>query len=180
MKTTAIPKGYILQCKTTHARFLPTDARHAFAYPTLSFFVSLDSLESGKLDLGRGWVFGYGDGWGLTNIKPSSYLHPEATDIRDGQTLRTIKQKLVRLLDARGYDGNLLEDAWMLSMPRFLGYEGLNPLTVHFCYAGGNQLWIVVLEVSGTDLHRGVGPMLNICTLFRPIIHSASGMLISL
>lgn len=143
------PKGYILQCKTTHARLLPTASRHAFVYPTLSFLVSLEALESRSLDLANGWVFGYGGGWGITTLRPSAYFHSDShgASAPGVGEFRTIREKLVHLLDARGHHGNLLEDAWMLSMPRFLGYEGINPLTVYFCYAEGGQLWNVILEV---------------------------------
>ncbi len=146
-------RGYVLQCKTTHARFLPTTSKHAFVYPTLSLFVSLNTLEGHSLDLGNGWIFGYGGGWGITSFRPSAYLHPDSQGgIAPGSgEFRTIREKLVHLLDTRGYHGNLLEDAWMLSMPRFLGYEGINPLTVYFCYAK-SHLWIVVLEVSVSDV----------------------------
>ncbi|THU93382.1 hypothetical protein K435DRAFT_757483 [Dendrothele bispora CBS 962.96] len=73
----------------------------------------------------------------------------------------SIKEKLVEVLRRRGYlelhgsdedGGNLkeLEDAWMMTMPSYLGFEGINPLTVYFCYRPGGVLWLVVLEVHNT------------------------------
>ncbi len=37
----------------------------------------------------------------------------------------------------------------MLTMPSYMGYEGINPLTVHYCYEkdGERELAWVVLEV---------------------------------
>ncbi len=61
---TRSPHGYLLHNEVTHARLLPVDSAHAFTYPTIAFLVSLDELERRQLDLGRGWVFGYGGRWG--------------------------------------------------------------------------------------------------------------------
>ncbi|KAK7446978.1 hypothetical protein VKT23_014191 [Stygiomarasmius scandens] len=38
----------------------------------------------------------------------------------------------------------------MMTMPSYLGFEGINPLTVYFCYKPGGVLWLVVLEVHNT------------------------------
>lgn len=58
-----------------------------------------------------------------------------------------IRTKLKHLLDQRGYDTKKLEDAWMLTMPGYLGFEGINPLTVYFLYDSNNEAWAVLLEV---------------------------------
>ena len=58
-----------------------------------------------------------------------------------------ILEKLRRVVSARGYDGDELYDAWMLTMPSYLGFEGINPLTVYFGYKVDGSLWLVVLEV---------------------------------
>ncbi|TFK72364.1 hypothetical protein BDN72DRAFT_887266 [Pluteus cervinus] len=133
----------------THSRFLPKKASHAFTYPTIALFVSLDALERHALDLGRGCIFGYGGLLGrLTSIRPNPYL----TSHRNGQTIR---EKLDALLTERGHSdkletgGRVFEDAWMLTMPSFCGFEGINPLTVYFCYKS-SQLWLVVLEIHNT------------------------------
>lgn len=54
----------------------------------------------------------------------------------------------MRILDESVY-GTLLDDAWMLTMPSYCGFEGINPLTVYFCYSRtrGDKLYAVVLEV---------------------------------
>lgn len=141
------PQGYILQNQVTHARLLPAKSAHAFTYLTLSFLVSLDALENHVLDLGRGWVFGYGGLWGrLTGLRSNPYL-------ADHGGKRTIRQKLEDVLSERGLstESGSFEDAWMMTMPSFMGFEGINPLTVYFCYRSGT-LWLTVLEVQSSIL----------------------------
>ena len=128
------------QREVTHARLLPVDSAHVFTYPTIAFLVSPDELERRQLDLGRGWVFGYGGRLRrLTGLRAAPYLAPGSGPI---------KQKLEGVLTLSGYPGGELRDAWMMTMPSFLGFEGINPLTVYFCYNLNGAFWLIVLEVS--------------------------------
>ncbi|KAF7373585.1 hypothetical protein MSAN_00568900 [Mycena sanguinolenta] len=139
--TSSYPRGYILENQVVHARLLPVGSDHAFTYPTLSLLVSLNALESHSLDLGHGWIFGYGGRWArLIGLRPAPYLTENGGSIR---------RRLEKVLLDRGFGGSL-EDAWMMTMPSFLGFEGINPLTVYFCYRPGGQLFLAVLEVHNT------------------------------
>ncbi|KAG5735115.1 hypothetical protein E4T56_gene20449 [Termitomyces sp. T112] len=146
-------RGYILENRVTHARLLPAEASHAFTYPTIAFLMSLNALENHKLDVWKGWLFGYGGRWGrLTGVRANPYL---ADPAKGNGGSKSIREKLVELLIERGYIGRniepLLDDAWMLTMPNYLGFEGINPLTVYFCYkVAVTALWLVVLEVHNT------------------------------
>ncbi|KAF7321038.1 hypothetical protein HMN09_00191000 [Mycena chlorophos] len=133
-------QAYVLENTVTHARLLPTASKHAFTYPTFCFLVSVNALERHSLDLGRGWVFGYGGRWlRLFGLRTDPYLVPGK---------RSIREKLVGVLTERGVLG--LEDAWMMTMPSLLGFEGINPLTVYFCYNAAGELFVSVLEVHNT------------------------------
>ncbi|OJT12325.1 hypothetical protein TRAPUB_11100 [Trametes pubescens] len=182
--------AYILENTVTHARLLPTPATHAFSYPTLALLLSLDALEAGALDLGRGWLFGYGGtAWRLTGLRSGAYLLPDAPSTPQstsnskssgsngvnesnesnggtGSTGALIKAKLAEVLVRQGKEGARVwawaetGDAWMLTMPSYVGHEGINPLTVYFCYARGEgeegvdradgALEWVVLEIHNT------------------------------
>ena len=136
------PQGYLLHNQVTHARLLPVESANAFTYPTVSLLVSLDALEAHKLDLGWGWVFGYGGLWGrITGLRPKPYLTQQPGSIRS---------KLEELLLLRGFFSGKrrFKDAWMMTMPSFLGYEGINPLTVYFCYDLEGEFWLTILEVG--------------------------------
>jgi len=139
-------RAYILQNQVSHTRLLPVASKHCFVYPTLSLLLSLHSLENRQLDLLGGWLFSYGGVWGrVTGLRTSAYLHDSP-----GQDKRSIMQKLVDVLDQRGWPGCNLHDAWLMTMPSFLGIEGINPLTVYFCYRRDiSSLWLVILEVGG-------------------------------
>ena len=78
MAMTSTSSAYILTNKVTHARILPLNSAHAFSYPTIACLFPLRALESNALDIGRGWVFGYG---GVTSrvigIRPQGYLYDD-------------------------------------------------------------------------------------------------------
>ncbi|KAL6308937.1 hypothetical protein BKA93DRAFT_724674 [Sparassis latifolia] len=140
--------AHILHNQVTHARLLPTRSAHAFTYPTLFLLLPIRALEAHALDLGCGWVFGYGGvSWRLTGLRPQGYLMPDA---------RSVHAKLVELLEQHGHDARLFRDAWMMTMPSYCGLEGINPLTVYFCYGDGAALWMVVLEIHNTFDERHI------------------------
>lgn len=134
-------KAYILENTVTHARLLPVESKHAFSYPTVALLLSLNALETGELGLGFNRLFRYGDGLSLLSIRPNPYLTAESG--------LSIRQKLFKLIRQRGFafDDEAISDTWMLTMPRILGHEGINPLTVYFCFRPAGQLWLTVLEV---------------------------------
>ncbi|KAI9058807.1 hypothetical protein FKP32DRAFT_1597132 [Trametes sanguinea] len=146
--------GYILENTVTHSRVLPKPSAHAFSYPTLAFFLSLDALEAHGLDLGHGWLFGYGGtAWRLTGLRSQAYLFPDG---ESSISVRGLKNKLAYVLCLHGRDEQRVQmwlekgDAWMLTMPSYLGFEGINPLTVYFCYDLQEELQWVVLEIHNT------------------------------
>lgn len=135
--------AYILENEVRHARFLPAASAHAFNYKTLSLLLPLGALEDNLLDLGGGWLFNY-DGaapMSLTGIRPSAYF-------RSLSKKGSIRTKLEAALERFGHEPGALRDAWMQTMPRYMFVEGINPLTVYYCYKhGSDRLWTVVLEV---------------------------------
>ncbi|KAK7029515.1 hypothetical protein VNI00_014548 [Paramarasmius palmivorus] len=145
----ASPSGYILTNSVTHARLLPASSRHSFTYSTVCLLLSLAALEAGELDVGWGGrIFSYGGKYGrILGLRADPYLTPKDD--------RSIRGKLEELLRDRGYLGieQKLHSTWILTMPSYFGFEGINPLTVYFCYkdiSGKNELWLVVLEVHNT------------------------------
>ncbi|KAJ7080010.1 hypothetical protein B0H15DRAFT_492879 [Mycena belliarum] len=141
MSIATLPRGYVLENQVTHARLLPLASKHAFTYPTLALLLSLNALEDHSLDLSRGWVFGYGGRWGrLSGLRADPYLCPT-----DG----SLRQRLEKVILDRGFTDRL-GDAWIMTMPSLLGFEGINPLTVYFCYSPEGALFLTVLEVHNT------------------------------
>lgn len=144
----------VLETTVTHVRLLPSSSSHKFTYPVLAFFFPLRTLESHKLSLLRGWIFSYGGILGrVIGLRANSYLYD------DGGDEQSIRRKLGKVLrdfgvikaDTRKEKGgeDPKFDAWMMTMPAYFGFEGINPLTVYFCYrdAAPSDLWVVVLEV---------------------------------
>jgi DUF1365 family protein len=140
------PQAYILRSITSHARFLPVDSRHAFTYPVLSLLLPLSALESGQLSLLNGFLFSFGGVHGrVLGMRSAGYLYD------GGGKEPSIRKKLGEALGQFGIElaGERMDDAWILTMPSYCGFEGINPLTVYFCYRKDcPELWIVVLEVS--------------------------------
>ncbi|KAL8278397.1 hypothetical protein RQP46_009289 [Phenoliferia psychrophenolica] len=155
--TSTHESSHLFRAKTAHARLLPASARHVFCYPVLYFGLDLARLEAGELDLGkgRGSLFGWEPPtWVVAAFWRHAYLEAGAkTGIRD---------KVLALLERRGIDTT--KDAtmiYMVSMPAYLGFEGINPLTVHYCYGDATAdakrpLRVVVLEVHNTFGERHV------------------------
>ncbi|THG97456.1 hypothetical protein EW145_g7610 [Phellinidium pouzarii] len=152
--------GFVLNNNVTHSRLLPASSAHTFAYPTLALLVPLAALEAHTLDLGCGRLFGYSDAskqspWQVAGLRPQAYLR-NCDSPASGQT-RSLRSKLEEVLLRFSLDANTLDDAWMLTMPRYLGFEGINPLTVYYCYKKGvDALWVLVLEVHNTFGERHV------------------------
>jgi len=105
-----------------------------------------------KLNLAfrHGFLFGAGtSSWTkLTNIRPAAYL----TD--DGVQGKNLAEQFREFVKLRGLDVNAgdVRDAWLLTRPSYFGFEGINPLSVWFCYSGDHRLNMVLLEVSMIDL----------------------------
>jgi DUF1365 family protein len=139
-------QSYILRSITSHTRFLPVDSRHAFTYPVLSLLLPLSSLEAGQLSLLNGFLFSFGGIHGrILGLRSAGYLYD------DSGKEPSIRKKLGEALRQFGIEraGDQMGDAWILTMPSYFGFEGINPLTVYFCYRQGcPELWIVVLEVG--------------------------------
>jgi DUF1365 family protein len=137
--------GHIYQTTTDHARFLPVESRHRFSYKTLVVGCDLAALDNGKLDIGRWFASGKR---ALLSIHSSGYVYADAgVSIRD---------KLLLTLAARGVE-QAPDRIYTTSMPAYLGWEGINPLVVHYCYTRALdtealELDLVVLEVSGPFL----------------------------
>jgi DUF1365 family protein len=130
--------------KTTliHARFLPEEARHRFCYGTLNLGVELSALEDRTLDLGHWFAY---NRWALLSVRPRGYADVAAS--RAG----SIEERLKHFLQARGVLTDKIARIYTTSMPCYLGFEGINPLVVHYCYSasdcGAMELCLVVLEV---------------------------------
>lgn len=140
--------AYIINGSTSHVRFLPTESKHSFTYPTLSLLVSLRDLELNNLDLGwRKLLFAYAPKrFSLTALSPDSYLQDDSST--KGVSM---VQKIYRLLDDRCMNAaaDQLGDIWTMTMPSLLGFVGVNPLTVHFCYDKKSlALLLTILEAS--------------------------------
>lgn len=152
-------RAYVLETTVTHARLLPSPSSHKFTYPVLSFFCPLRALESHQISLLNGWLFSYGGITGrLVGLRATNYLYD------DGGAEKSVRTKLGKVLrdfgvakagrrevpeEGEGKGEEARFDAWIMTIPAYCGFEGINPLTVYFCYHDDapSKLWAVVLEV---------------------------------
>ncbi|KAM0790567.1 hypothetical protein ACM66B_004436 [Microbotryomycetes sp. NB124-2] len=153
--------GHVFRAKTVHARYLPVESRHQFSYPVLFFGLDLDALEHHHLDLDSR-VFQYGtrskgSRWQVCSIEPDVYFDPPTRD-EEVKARQGIKQKLrkhlVKSIGSTEEVDRSTESVYTVTMPKYLGFQDINPLTVHFCYSGkgsvGKRMAVVALEVSNT------------------------------
>ncbi|KIK68132.1 hypothetical protein GYMLUDRAFT_69140 [Collybiopsis luxurians FD-317 M1] len=135
------PRGYILTNYVSHSRFFPF--LHTFKYTTLAVLVELSALENGELDIPL--LFGYNKRWrALCALRPDGYLF----DASSGSRL-SFTEKLNALLGREGYGDIGQYEAWILTMPTYFGFAGINPLTVYFLYKS-RDLALLVFEVHNT------------------------------
>ncbi|KAK4057059.1 hypothetical protein OIO90_001959 [Microbotryomycetes sp. JL221] len=111
--------------------------------------------------------------WRLCEIDPNVYFDPPRSVVETASNIvrsnsddltvavsldETIKAKLRKHL-LPSFDGCKSEveactqSVYTVTMPKYIGFQEINPLTVHFCYAetgGQNTLAVVALEVSNT------------------------------
>ncbi|KAJ3829997.1 hypothetical protein F5878DRAFT_601842 [Lentinula raphanica] len=144
----SLPNGYILSNAVSHTRFAPF--RHTFTYNTVAILAELSALENCHLDTPL--LFGYNKRWrSLCSLTSNPYLFPSSM---------AISHKITALLQKGGYQDVLdgPTETWMLSMPSYLGFEGINPLTVYFLYSvsvtpaqeSNKNLKLVLFEVHNT------------------------------
>ncbi|KAF8300175.1 hypothetical protein DL93DRAFT_2233835 [Clavulina sp. PMI_390] len=118
---------------------------------------------------GAGW-------WCLTSLQGESYLQQSSHSHSNTQSseLNSIVDKILELVELASTpsfpEGSTqlspgiaarIGEIWTMTMPSFLGFAGINPLTVHFCYEQvvseeNAPLLLVVLEVHNTFGERHV------------------------
>lgn len=155
-------KACVFQSTTYHARLLPKESQHRFSYPTVNVGVDLESLEKRECDLGRWFAYNPKNwrSWSLWAISPKEYL--DDITLSANQTRNEgILGRLRNILSKHGVSPAQLTSVFMVSMPSYVGFQGINPLVVHYCYSqsstgGHDQLCVVVLEVHNTFGERHV------------------------
>ena len=139
--------SHLIPAHTTHCRLLPTPSRHTFTYPLLYVGVDIDSLESGSLDLPmRLHVYGGSPITKILGLRSDGYL---------GTGKATFRSKLDVLLSEHGCKRSEMGRVWLVTMPSFIGWEGINPLSIWYCYGKVKdeeqaELECIVLEIHNT------------------------------
>lgn len=135
-------QSIVIPAYTSHARHLPKPSRHAFSYPLLYVGVDIDTLQSGILDLPRR-LFGYGGRpWTkVLGLRSDGYLQAGPEHLRS---------KVELLVMDHGMRKEEIAKVWLVTMPSFLGFEGINPLSVWYIYNAKRELRCVILEVHNT------------------------------
>lgn len=134
--------AHIYASRTRHARFIPS--KNAFAYPTLYLGFDIDRLSDGEFDIPYWFAWGRS---AVTSLSPSSYLDPSSSHL-------PFRRRVLDELARHGFEEakDLVGRIYVLTMPSYLGFIGINPLTTYFCYAAGDEgrLEAVILEVHNT------------------------------
>lgn len=145
--------SHLYRMTTQHARFLPEESKHAFHYNTIHIGVDLDALERKHLDIGDRWFAYNPRRWtllGLNDLMFSS-LPTSSSELKAAARVR-------RHLLERGIPAGHMDNIYTIAMPTFAGFEGINPLVIHYCYSTSahRSLRVVVLEVHNTFEERHI------------------------
>lgn len=143
----------LYRMSTYHARFLPKTSQHAFQYSTINLGVDLDALEAGRLDLGTRWFAYDPDKWTWFAFRNNMFsCLPGSSEDQQRPSAR-----VRALLQNRGVPQTDMAKIYTVAMPAYAGFEGINPLVVHYCYDMPHQnLRVVVLEVHNTFGERHI------------------------
>ena len=130
----------LLVCQTSHTRFFPV--RHSFSYPLLYVYFRIDDAGSNAF-----WAV---DKWRIFHVRSEDYLGlpPCGTSLMDKlkwhlkQHVHSSSSVLIQ-----GISTSISMRAYMMTMPRFLGYS-FNPLTTYYIY--DPEHIATILEVHNT------------------------------
>lgn len=108
-------------------------------------------------------VFGWEKRWCLTSLERIGYLFMARDDRHTGETQEKplgIKEKVLKVLEEQGVEREEIGRVYLVTMPSYLGFQGINPLSVYYCYGKEDgedrRLNAVVLEVHNTFGERHV------------------------
>jgi len=124
----------LYECKVVHERFLPR--RHRFSYGIYMLYVDLDELET----LDRLSCF-------FSVDKPNLVGFYQSDHLKDSGGLPLI-DRLRHLVRRHGIE-QAVEKAYLLTMPRILGYV-FNPVSFYFLYGANKNVIACVVEVGNT------------------------------
>ncbi|PLW47810.1 hypothetical protein PCASD_04300 [Puccinia coronata f. sp. avenae] len=170
--------SHLFNNQTQHARFIPK--KHQFNYSLIQFGVHLDHLEQHELDIPH--LFRYLNNnnnnnnnkqhqntyhlnpftWLLNTlhifeIKPQSYFKSSSST-----PPHSIKASLFNQLETLFHIPNPdhhIGKVYLISMPTYLGFTSINPLSIYFCYEKPEEpsksarhppLKYVILDVQNT------------------------------
>lgn len=176
-------RSHLFYNQTYHARFLPHSSQHQFNYTLLQFGLDLDQLESNQLNLPyklfrfikstsklSNWFLSF---LPITLIHPKDYLYQLSPQSDPQQEAKLAPQSIKAALLNELRDHHQIDverkigSVYLITMPSYLGYEAMNPLSIYFCYSPIDQiesqndgkpirpaLSVVVLEVHNTFSER--------------------------
>jgi len=122
-----------------HTRLMPV--WHRLQYPLYVYCLDLDELESLDRSLP---LFGY------NRFRPTSIHDRDYLDDRPG----TIREKLLRFLEPKGYAGRVAT-VRMITSARYFNYV-FNPVNFYYCFSAAGELVCMVAEVNNTFGERHV------------------------
>ncbi|EIW67056.1 hypothetical protein TREMEDRAFT_34086 [Tremella mesenterica DSM 1558] len=128
----------LIPCNTSHSRALPSTSSHSFSYPLLYVGVDIDALSNGSLNSP---IFSHDRRLTVLGLRSNGYLFPGR---------ETFREKLESLLSKHDVLKEMIGKVWLITMPSYLGFEGINPLSVWYVYTREGELGWVILEVHNT------------------------------
>ncbi|RXK35829.1 hypothetical protein M231_06923 [Tremella mesenterica] len=128
----------LIRCNTSHSRVLPSTSSHSFSYPLLYVGIDIDALSNGSLNSP---IFSHDRSLTVLGLRSNGYLFPGR---------ETFREKLESLLSKHDVRKEMIGKVWLITMPSYLGFEGINPLSVWYVYTREGELGWVILEVHNT------------------------------
>ncbi|KAL1858300.1 hypothetical protein VTK73DRAFT_7845 [Phialemonium thermophilum] len=141
-----IGRVLLFPCTTTHSRLFPQKHAFTYSYLVVGVPVGWEGEVGGLVSAG---VKGPGNKW------PASWLRRAWFDIDAGDYLERgrahlgLRGKLDEYLRTQGVDPLHYPHAYLVTAPRFLGYQ-FNPVSFWYLYDARRSLAALILEVNNT------------------------------
>ncbi|KAH6845019.1 hypothetical protein B0I37DRAFT_173977 [Chaetomium sp. MPI-CAGE-AT-0009] len=145
-------KVLLFPCRTSHTRLFPKKHSFSYSYLLVGIPVGFEGNAGGLVSVkanGKPGLFPY------FSLAPwAGWFTVDAGDyLEHGNSELGLRGKLDEYLRSQGVDPAIYPSAYLITAPRFLGYQ-FNPVSFWYLYDADKRLAAMILEVNNTFSER--------------------------
>ncbi|KAK4164813.1 hypothetical protein QBC43DRAFT_43158 [Cladorrhinum sp. PSN259] len=141
-------KLLLYPCEASHARFFPKEHSFSSRYLAVGIPVGFEGNAGGMVSVGMGRDKDLSPWFSLASQAPKGWFHVDPGDyLRRGNAELGLRGKLDEYLQSEGVDPTSYPDAYLVTTPRFLGYQ-FNPYSFWYLYDADKCLAAIIVEIN--------------------------------